>query len=129
VALLWRAVAGPDESWADVWRSALRALHPWRFFAVSFLPQFATGKLAARITKGEGDASHEGQLLHRRRQQDKFVIPTGAGNCCSHIQQHPLRSLEFSHLERETGIEPATNGLGSRYSTIELLPHTSTRLF
>jgi hypothetical protein len=25
-------------------------------------------------------------------------------------------------LERETGIEPATNGLGSRYSTIELLP-------
>jgi hypothetical protein len=24
-------------------------------------------------------------------------------------------------LERETGIEPATNGLGSRYSTIELL--------
>ena len=26
------------------------------------------------------------------------------------------------NLERETGIEPATNGLGSRYSTIELLP-------
>ena len=25
-------------------------------------------------------------------------------------------------MERETGIEPATNGLGSRYSTIELLP-------
>ena len=25
-------------------------------------------------------------------------------------------------LERETGIEPATNALGSRYSTIELLP-------
>jgi hypothetical protein len=32
-------------------------------------------------------------------------------------------------LERETGIEPATNGLGSRYSTIELLPPTATRLF
>jgi hypothetical protein len=32
-------------------------------------------------------------------------------------------------LERETGIEPATNGLGSRYSTIELLPLTATRLF
>jgi hypothetical protein len=28
----------------------------------------------------------------------------------------------FYLLERETGIEPATNGLGSRYSTIELLP-------
>ena len=28
-------------------------------------------------------------------------------------------------LERETGIEPATNGLGSRYSTIELLPLSS----
>ena len=27
-----------------------------------------------------------------------------------------------TNLERETGIEPATNGLGSRYSTIELLP-------
>jgi hypothetical protein len=27
-----------------------------------------------------------------------------------------------ANLERETGIEPATNGLGSRYSTIELLP-------
>ena len=25
-------------------------------------------------------------------------------------------------LERETGIEPATNGLGSRDSTTELLP-------
>ena len=29
---------------------------------------------------------------------------------------------ERKNLERETGIEPATNGLGSRYSTIELLP-------
>ena len=29
-------------------------------------------------------------------------------------------------MERETGIEPATNGLGSRYSTIELLPHVSS---
>ncbi len=26
-------------------------------------------------------------------------------------------------MERETGIEPATNGLGSRDSTAELLPH------
>ena len=33
------------------------------------------------------------------------------------------------NLERETGIEPATNGLGSRYSTIELLPPAATRLF
>jgi hypothetical protein len=32
-------------------------------------------------------------------------------------------------VERETGIEPATNGLGSRYSTIELLPLAATRLF
>jgi hypothetical protein len=32
-------------------------------------------------------------------------------------------------MERETGIEPATNGLGSRYSTIELLPPAATRLF
>ena len=33
----------------------------------------------------------------------------------------PGRELP-ARLERETGIEPATNGLGSRYSTIELLP-------
>ena len=33
--------------------------------------------------------------------------------------EHPERRFT---LERETGIEPATNGLGSRYSTIELLP-------
>ena len=33
------------------------------------------------------------------------------------------RTLGFYKIvERETGIEPATNGLGSRYSTIELLP-------
>ena len=30
--------------------------------------------------------------------------------------------MALLNLERETGIEPATNGLGSRYSTIELLP-------
>src|ERR1700741_500061 len=33
-------------------------------------------------------------------------------------QRSPLRL----RMERETGIEPATNGLGSRYSPIELLP-------
>ena len=33
-----------------------------------------------------------------------------------------VSSKLFILLERETGIEPATNGLGSRYSTIELLP-------
>jgi hypothetical protein len=33
-----------------------------------------------------------------------------------------LRRVSREKLERETGIEPATNGLGSRYSTIELLP-------
>jgi hypothetical protein len=32
------------------------------------------------------------------------------------------KAVGFEGLERETGIEPATNGLGSRYSTIELLP-------
>jgi hypothetical protein len=32
------------------------------------------------------------------------------------------RRMTREKLERETGIEPATNGLGSRYSTIELLP-------
>ena len=36
------------------------------------------------------------------------------------LEVEPARTLAV--LERETGIEPATNGLGSRYSTIELLP-------
>ena len=30
--------------------------------------------------------------------------------------------MKVGNLERGAGIEPATNGLGSRYSTIELLP-------
>jgi hypothetical protein len=34
-----------------------------------------------------------------------------------------FRDLDrFKEVERETGIEPATNGLGSRDSTTELLP-------
>ena len=33
--------------WADVWRSALRALASMAIFAVSFHPQLAAGKLAA----------------------------------------------------------------------------------
>jgi hypothetical protein len=46
---------------------------------------------------------------------------------------HPKRPTKFSKekkeiLERETGIEPATNGLGSRYSTIELLPPAAKSL-
>ena len=32
--------------------------------------------------------------------------------------------MSRERLERETGIEPATNGLGSRYSAIELLPRS-----
>lgn len=39
--------------------------------------------------------------------------------------QREPRAIDQLHLERETGIEPATNGLGSRYSTIELLPLSS----
>ena len=75
-------------------------------------------------------------------EQATFVIPTGAqrsgGNCVTHPAHHKagLQKDEnpamHTHerfvlgdtrrVERETGIEPATNGLGSRYSTIELLP-------
>jgi hypothetical protein len=38
------------------------------------------------------------------------------------IAPRGVRDKPEQELERETGIEPATNGLGSRYSTIELLP-------
>src|SRR5882757_7033942 len=38
------------------------------------------------------------------------------------IERQVEESRWKEKLERETGIEPATNGLGSRYSTIELLP-------
>jgi hypothetical protein len=34
----------------------------------------------------------------------------------------PLVGQLLEAMERETGIEPATTGLGSRCSTIELLP-------
>src|SRR5207302_7896051 len=50
-------------------------------------------------------------------------------------QNAPLRaclkctSHDVEELERETGIEPATNGLGSRYSTIELLPLDRLKLY
>jgi hypothetical protein len=37
-------------------------------------------------------------------------------------QRGNSRKYQLRLMERETGIEPATNGLGSRYSTIELLP-------
>ena len=37
--------------------------------------------------------------------------------------------MSRERLERETGIEPATNGLGSRYSTIELLPLSARRVY
>jgi hypothetical protein len=39
-----------------------------------------------------------------------------------------VENLQLEILERETGIEPATNGLGSRYSTIELLPLNLARV-
>ena len=38
------------------------------------------------------------------------------------LKQRTIYAAKCRYLERETGIEPATNGLGSRYSTIELLP-------
>ena len=49
-----------------------------------------------------------------------FVFPRDLGQ----LRTVPLRRSENIReiVERETGIEPATNGLGSRYSTIELLP-------
>jgi hypothetical protein len=44
-------------------------------------------------------------------------------SCASSCESCPgVIEVNRENLERETGIEPATNGLGSRYSTIELLP-------
>jgi hypothetical protein len=45
--------------------------------------------------------------------------PSRAANVATFNQR---RSIGKTELERETGIEPATNGLGSRDSTTELLP-------
>jgi hypothetical protein len=63
-----------------------------------------------------------------------YQNPVGTGGVCllarrgrKAIETYLFRPPQI--LERETGIEPATNGLGSRYSTIELLPPTATRLF
>jgi hypothetical protein len=45
------------------------------------------------------------------------------------LTRTPLEALgtlrQGSHLERETGLEPATLALARRCSTTELLPHTS----
>lgn len=58
------------------------------------------------------------------RQAGSWGIPVGVGQS-QYLgrMQRPRRQCFHLILERETGIEPATNGLGSRYSTIELLPH------
>src|SRR5882762_2908672 len=53
----------------------------------------------------------------------------GATWCDDSSKKAPCdRKEREEKLERETGIEPATNGLGSRYSTIELLPLTHAKL-
>jgi hypothetical protein len=60
--------------------------------------------------------------------QAKKWLEWGTQPFCKVEGGHPPEdSCKF--VERETGIEPATNGLGSRYSTIELLPLAATRLF
>jgi hypothetical protein len=48
--------------WADVWRSALRAL--------SFLPQLAAGKSAARDDKGESEFSLWDRLHEQKETAD-----------------------------------------------------------
>jgi hypothetical protein len=52
------------------------------------------------------------------------------GHACANRQigaESPISGDLELELERETGIEPATNGLGSRDSTTELLPLSPTR--
>jgi len=50
---------------------------------------------------------------------DEYIFPKTGRLRDTHSEGKVMLLL---NLERETGIEPATNGLGSRYSTIELLP-------
>ena len=58
-------------------------------------------------------------------QVDHFpALPTYLAWTCG-VSRPPLPGyLKGSHLERETGLEPATLALARRCSTTELLPHT-----
>src|ERR1700757_98026 len=80
-------------------------------------PQFrlSTHLSASAFTWTEGRA---------RRRRGYFDGPCRwrAGRACAGTLSAGFGVEERRNLERETGIEPATNGLGSRYSTIELLP-------
>src|SRR5579872_762605 len=60
------------------------------------------------------------QLLTHRGSYDykSDALPT-------ELRQRSENSILANHLERETGIEPATNSLEGCDSTIELLPHWS----
>ena len=48
-----------------------------------------------------------------------------SGNITAAAREKAAGGSEGSHLERETGLEPATLALARRCSTTELLPHTS----
>ena len=50
----------------------------------------------------------------------------GASTCRLDLPPRKRGWLPSSHLERETGLEPATLALARRCSTTELLPHTSS---
>ena len=62
---------------------------------------------------------------------DNLSVTPAASRCDSRNAESEQRLLSSRGnmiprcLERETGIEPATNGLGSRDSTTELLPLSS----
>ena len=109
------------------------------------LPQFAHRKLALRdistvppsaaknLKRRDSAHHHSGRSrLHRRvvprvpRNTDTRSSPAGGKPI---IEDEPadgqdrfFREKTLEIVERETGIEPATTGLGSRCSTIELLP-------
>ena len=67
----------------------------------------------------------ENRLFMVEMNIDFVALPT---RLCQETHEFANSGWGFSdgsqddEMERETGIEPATNGLGSRYSTIELLP-------
>ena len=66
-------------------------------------------------------------IMSGKRGSLRHFVPRGKLLVPSHI---PILGLDFLILksERETGLEPATTRLGSKYSTTELLPQRQTLL-
>jgi hypothetical protein len=94
----------------------------------AFLKESRTNFANATKFNRKSGAAKRRDLLSICSESNGKVYRTELSTSAS-TSPYSVGEVSSNILERETGIEPATNGLGSRYSTIELLPPMVTRLF